>query len=92
MWKIIQMATPYILALIVLSQIIIPLMFDTQLFWLFRKSPEKKKVSKGIVKSQLEETKEVVANAKLKVKDVQERVDNKYKEAEKLKSEADNLL
>lgn len=97
MWSIIQKSLPFIIFIIIVTQVIIPLIFDRKIFWSFRKKSNKiindRKDSTILrLKDELDETKEIVANAKETVENVKTKVDKNLKSAEDLKKDADNLL
>ncbi len=92
MWKVLQQALPWLLALFIITQVILPTLLDTPMFWMFKRKA--KKVDKPVteLEAELESTKEVVAEAKEKVKETREKVDAHFKSAEELKNDSDNLL
>lgn len=95
MWKVIQEVLPFLLVVLVISQYVIPVLFKSKTWWLFRPSDKKEetKVEKpSNLSSELEETKKIVDQTKEKVGKVQEKVAEHFKSAEELKKESDGLL
>lgn len=91
MWKIIQELIPALLVILLITQWVIPIVFNLQTWWLFKPS-KKKEVSSSPLDVQIKETKEVVDKAKNKVEDIRTKVDENLKSAEDLKKDADNLI
>ena len=93
MWKVIQEVLPILLVVLLISQYVIPVVFNGTTWWLFK--PEKKKEVKSTVTSTLlkdiTETKAVVDETKVKVEVVKNKVKENLKTAEDLKKEADKL-
>ena len=96
MFKVFVLVIEILSAVLVVSQVILPIIIpNTRFFWLFRKpkSDTKETVqSEDDLRTTLDSTKEEVANTKKKVQDVQSRVNEKLTEAERLKKESDSLL
>ena len=93
MWKVIQEVLPILLVVLLISQYVIPVVFNGTTWWLFK--PEKKKEVKSTDTSTLlkdiTETKAVVDETKVKVEVVKNKVKENLKTAEDLKKEADKL-
>lgn len=89
-------AAVLLLILTIITQIIIPLIFDIPLFFLFKKSKPKEKeatpTSETPLEKEVEETADVINKAKEKHKEVKQKVDNNFKAAEDLKGKTDKLL
>jgi hypothetical protein len=103
MWKVFQEVLPWLLAIIVVTQIILPTLTDTPMFWMFKRKAKTKvepteevKPTKPVFDHELveevEKAKEKVAQTKDVVKEVREKVDAHHKSAEDLKRETDSLL
>lgn len=93
MWIVIQELIPVILVILFLTQIVLPLLFNKQVFWLFR--PEKKVInpsSSSTLKDELSNTKEVVNKAKTQSDLIKEKLQENLKIAEDLKKDGDNNL
>ena len=91
MWKIVQELIPAVLVILLLTQYVIPVLFNLQTWWLF-KSSKKKEVNSSPLDVQIKETKEIVDSTKNKVEDIRTKVDENLKTAEDLKKDADKLL
>ena len=91
MWKIVQELIPAVLVILLLTQYVIPVIFNLQTWWLF-KSSKKKEVNSSPLDVQIKETKEIVDSTKNKVEDIRTKVDENLKSAEDLKKDADKLL
>ena len=91
MWKILQELIPAVLVILLLTQYVIPVIFNLQTWWLF-KSSKKKEVNSSPLDVQIKETKEIVDSTKNKVEDIRTKVDENLKSAEDLKKDADKLL
>lgn len=93
MWKILQQIIPVLLVILVLTQYVIPVLFNLQTWWLFKPSKNKnKQVDSSPLEVQIKETKEIVDSTKNKVEDIRTKVDENLKSAEDLKKDADKLL
>ena len=94
MWKIVQELIPAVLVILLLTQYVIPVIFNLQTWWLFKpsKKQEDKKVDSSPLEVQIKETKEIVDTTKNKVEDIRAKVDENLKTAEDLKKDADKLL
>lgn len=95
MWKIVQELLPAVLIILLISQYVLPIVFNTRTWWLFR---SEKKVVKEIettkpstLLDEIRATKVYVDETKTKVEIVQEKVEGNLKTAEDLKKEADKL-
>lgn len=91
MWRILQELIPIVLVVLVITQYVIPVVFNLETWWLFKKS-KKKEVGSSPLEVQIKETKEIVDVTKNKVEDIRAKVDENLKTAEDLKKDADNLL
>ena len=91
MWKIVQELIPAVLVILLLTQYVIPVLFNLQTWWLFKTS-KKKEVNSSPLDVQIKETKEIVDSTKNKVEDIRTKVDENLKTAEDLKKDADKLL
>lgn len=93
MWKKLQELIPAVLVILVITQYVIPVVFNFQTWWLFRPSKKKKtEVDSSPLGSQINEIKEVVHQTKTKVEDIRTKVDENLKSAEDLKKDADKLI
>ena len=94
MWKIVQELIPAVLVILLLTQYVIPVIFNLQTWWLFKpsKKQEDKKVGSSPLEVQIKETKVEVDRTKNKVEDIRTKVDENLKSAEDLKKDADKLL
>ena len=94
MWKIIQEILPILLVVLLLSQYVIPLIFNTQKWWLFKpsKKKEEKIVNPSSLVDELKAAKTYVDDVKAKTGVVKEKVEGNLKAAEDLKKEADKLI
>lgn len=95
MWKILQELLPIVLIILVLSQYILPILLNQKTWWLFRREDKKQEIKKTIPTVLLEEVqiaKTYVADVKMKVDIVKEKIDDNLKTAEDLKKEADKLI
>ena len=95
MWRIIQELLPAVLIILFITQIVIPILFNGKMFWLFR--PEKKKIETpkaepSTLVDEIQATKAYVDEAKAKASEVKEKVEGNLKSAEDLKKEADKLI
>jgi len=93
MWKIVQELLPAVLIILFLTQLVIPLLFNGTIFWLFRpnKKVETKTTEPSTLLNEIEATKVVVNEAKAKAEVVIEKVEENLKSAEDLKKEAEKL-
>lgn len=96
MWKIIQELLPAVLVILLLTQYVIPVLFNKRTWWLFRgEKEEQKEIQKptdtSTLLSEIEATKVVVDEAKAKAEVVKEKAEGNLKEAEDLKKAADKL-
>jgi hypothetical protein len=95
MWPIISIALEITVALVVITQLIIPGILDYPLFWLFRKKvvidPESHQEEPSL-NDELKSVKKVADEARRKVDDIREKVDKHHRKAEEMKDEADDLL
>ncbi len=92
MWKIIQELIPFVLIILLISQIIVPLLFNGTTWWLFKKEKKKElKVDSTTLSGEIKATKVIVDEAKTKAEIIKEKVEENLKTAEDLKKEADNL-
>jgi len=93
MWRIVQEAIPILLVVLVLSQYVLPTVFNTEKWWLFKRT--KKKVSTVVnpttLSEEIKSTQIVVEETKSKVDKVAEKVEENLKSAEDLKKEVENL-
>jgi biopolymer transport protein ExbD len=93
MWKIVQELIPIVLVVLLLTQYVLPLVFNQPTWWLFRPSKsEEKPVDSSPLEVQIKETQEIVDETKNKVEDIRAKVDENLKTAEDLKKDADKLL
>jgi hypothetical protein len=96
MWKILQELIPLFLIILLLSQYIIPVIFNYQTWWLFKSSKkniEKTENSEDMsLEKEVEKTKVIVDEIKEKVNKVKEKADENHKVAENLKKKTDNLI
>ena len=93
MWKIVQELLPAALIILFLSQLVIPLLFNGTIFWLFKPSrkEESKTTEPSTLLKEIEATKVVVNEAKAKADVVIEKIEENLKSAEDLKKEAEKL-
>lgn len=87
MWKVIQELIPVLLIILLITQIVIPLLTNSKVFWLFRRIKSKSELT-----DEFKEAKEVVKQAKEKVNNIKEKANENLKTAKDLKDEADNLI
>ena len=93
MWTILQRVLPWLLLILFISQIAVPLLFDTPTFWLFKRGAFKtKKPIEDELHANLEKVEEVVEQVKGQVKDVQDKAKENLKTAEDIKRKSDGLL
>lgn len=95
MWRIIQELLPAVLIILFITQIVIPILFNGTMFWLFKSEKKKNNTSKADPSTLVDEinaTKAYVDDAKAKVSEVKEKVEGNLKSAEDLKKEADKLI
>lgn len=101
MWKILQELIPLFLIILfliilLLSQYVIPIIFNYQTWWLFKSSKkniEKTEFSEDVsLEKEVEKTKIIVDEVKEKVNKVKDKVDENHKAAEILKKKTDNLI
>lgn len=90
MWKVVQELLPIVLVLLVITQYVIPVVFNFKTWWLFRSS--KKEANSSPLEAQLKETKAEVDKTKAKVENVRTKVEENLKSAEDLKKDADKLI
>jgi len=90
MWKITQELLPWFLAVLLISQYVLPVIFNQQTWWLFRSKKTSPNQSSTLA-DEINETKEVVDQAKSKVEIVKEKVEDNLKSAEDLKNKVDKL-
>ncbi len=92
MWKIIQELLPFVLIILFLTQLVIPLLFNGTIFWLFRLDKKKEiTTNPSTLSDEIKATKVVVEDAKIKAEIVKEKAEGYLKSAEDLKKEADKL-
>jgi len=94
MWKIIQEVLPITLVILLMTQYVVPIIFNGTTWWLFRKEKKTNETVTADPSTLLEEikaTKVVIDTAKAKADVVKQKVDGNLKTAEDLKKEADNL-
>jgi hypothetical protein len=95
MWPIISIALEILVGVIVITQIIIPVILNYPLFWLFKKKvviePEEAKDEPSL-KDELASARKVAEEAKKKVNEVREKVDKHYRNAEEMKDDAEDLI
>ena len=91
MWKVIQEILPILLVVLLISQYVVPVIFNKETWWLFKR---KKKVSvePTTLANEIDKTKIIVNETKAKVEFIQEKVKDNLKTAEDLKKEADKLI
>jgi hypothetical protein len=93
MWKILQELIPAVLIILMITQYVIPVVFNFQTWWLFRPSKKKvKETNSSPLDVQIKETKEEVDRTKNKVEDIRAKVGENLKSAEDLKKDADKLI
>lgn len=94
MWKIIQELLPAVLVILLLTQYVIPVLFNFRTWWLFRpeKKVEQKKPTNPLsLQDEIATTKAYVDEARAKASDVIEKAEGNLKSAEDLKKEAEKL-
>lgn len=95
MWKILQELIPITLVVLLITQYVLPLLLNTQTWWLFRPSKKKeepKTVAPTTLLEEIKATKIYVDDVKTKAELVKEKVEGNLKTAEDLKKEADKLI
>jgi len=95
MWKVIQEVLPALLVILLLTQYVVPILFNGRTWWLFRgekEVKEEKTIDPSTLSEEIKVTKAVVDEAKAKVEVVKEKVEGNLKSAEDLKKEADKLI
>jgi hypothetical protein len=88
MWAILEFCLLAAIVLLSITEFFYPLLTGKPLFGSFRKVEEKKIQEEVPLEEKVSKAKEKVKE----IKDVQEEVNKKFKSAEQLKSEADDLL
>ena len=88
MWAIVEFCLLAAIVLLSITEFFYPLLTGKPLFGSFRKVEEKKIQEEVPLEEKISQAKEKVKE----IKDVQEEVNKKFKSAEQLKSEADDLL
>jgi hypothetical protein len=92
MWIMIQELLPWFIFIIFVTQVVLPIIFDWPVFFLFRKT---KKIEKTILTKPLEDEIEIaqkkVNETKEVVSKVQEKAKEDFNKAEELKKKTDNL-
>ncbi len=83
MWKIIQEILPILLFILLLTQYIIPLLFNSQTWWLFRKSKN--------LKEELGDINVIIGKNNNIVNDINNKIEENLKIAKDLKKKANNL-
>lgn len=92
MWKIIQELLPFVFVILLLTQWVLPLIFNKRTWWLFRgEIKETPTANTSPLKDEIEATKVVVEAAKAKAEVVKEKAEGNLKDAEDLKKAADKL-
>ena len=87
MWKILQEIIPLLLIILLISQYILPITFNTQKWWLFKNNKKSNNI-----KEDINIIKEKVTIIKKEVTDIQNKTTNNLKDAKDLKDDADNLI
>lgn len=93
MYKILEQITPWILIVLFITQVVIPLLLNKKMFWMFRKS-ETEEIKKEVVsdlETEIEKVEEAAEIVKNKASEVKSKVDDVVKSAEDLKKKAENL-
>lgn len=93
MWKIIQEVLPILLVVLFITQVAVPIIFNGQVFWLFKKEKikELETADPSTLSQEIKATKVVVDEAKAKAEIIKEKVDGNLRTAEDLKKEVDKL-
>jgi len=90
MWKVLQELLPIVLVILFITQLVIPMVFNLQTWWLFRPS-KKKTTNPSSLSEEIETVKAVVDEAKAKANEVIEKAEGNLKSAEDLKNAAEKL-
>ena len=92
-YRLLETVIPWFLVVLFITQMVIPLILNKKMFWLFRKS-ETEEIKKEIVsdlEAEIEKAKEVSNFAKEKAGQVKSKVDDVVKSAEDLKKKTEGL-
>ncbi len=92
MWPLISVCIEITVGVILLSQIIVPLLFNYPIFWIFKKKVDLPPEENISLADEVEQIKKVAEDAKRKVSKVKEKVDDHLRKAEDLKDQTDDLL
>lgn len=94
MWKIIQQILPALLVILLLSQYVVPVLFNTRTWWLFRKNKKdvevkptmpvikETTVTTSTLLEEIEATAAVVNETKVKIENITEKIEENLKSGE----------
>lgn len=91
MWKVIQELLPLLIIILIVTQYVIPVIFNMQTWWLFKSKRNKSSSKISSLNDEIIETKIKVKETKEKVEIITNKVSDNLKTAEDLKKEADKL-
>ena len=90
MWKIISMLLPWFFAIVIITQIIIPILLKKDIFWILRKKKNTDPVNKTLEDEVIAAQKES-SNSEKNVWEVKNKVNEHFEEAERLKRKSDSI-